>query len=141
MGCRERHRPGRNHPRHDLDGVSARTDGWIGFLESSGLLRIDIEDRESPKLIIEKRACSQEMTRLVKIREVRHVCVLQSGRRCFVQNWGIGTEHQPCDREAVELHAPDYRSVSAGHLLDRSARWQGVFDLFCDRNRSARDSF
>ena len=106
MGCRECHRPGRNHPGHDLDGVSARTDGWIGFLESSGLLRIDIEDRESPKLIIEKRACSQEMTRLVKIREVRHVCVLQSGRRCFVQNWGIGTEHQPCDREAVELHAP-----------------------------------
>jgi len=122
MGCRERHRPGRNHPRHDLDGVSARTDGWIGFLESSGLLRIDIEDRESPKLIIEKRACSQEMTRLVKNREVRRVCVLQSGRRCFVHNCGIGADHQPSDREARELHPPDGRRVRARHLLDRGAR-------------------
>ncbi len=73
-------------------------------LSSRARLRADVEDREATVLRVVERAAREEIARLVEIREVRHVSVLERFRSLVLELRRVGPEDRQHDRELVEFH-------------------------------------
>ena len=99
------HRTSWNHPRHHEELQSSSPYGWVIAHQLSGRLQIGAQQSHAPVMVISEWPCRQQMARVMQVRQVGHMGVLDLVARTIVSGATIVGLDEEDERESIKFHA------------------------------------